>query len=82
MFRIFVRQTIRDMKTSLTQKEILEISRNTGMSFFYKMPKAHMLQFAEAALIGQNEKAVDFAQAIILATKAKDRSKKLRSLGV
>lgn len=70
------------MKTSLTQKEILEISRRTGMSFFYKMPKAHMLQFAEAGLSGENEKAIEFAQAIILATKAKERGRQLRSLGI
>lgn len=70
------------MKTSLTQKEILEISRKTGMSFFYKMPKAHMIQFADAALQGQNEKALDFAMAIISATKIKDREKKIALLGI
>lgn len=70
------------MKTTLTQKEILEISRKTGMSFFFKMPKAHMLQFAEAALTGENDKAIDFAMAIIAASKAKDRDRKISGLGI
>lgn len=68
------------MKTSLTQKEILEISRKTGMSFFYKMPKAHMMQFVDAAVSGQNEKALDFATAVMSATKMKDRDVRLKKI--
>jgi predicted amidohydrolase len=69
------------MKTSLTQKQILQISRQTGMSFDFRMPKKGMMQWVDAGLSG-NTKAFDFAQAVISADKQAQRENKLKSLGL
>ena len=53
------------MKTRLTQKQILDISRKTGMSFDFRMSKNGMMQYVEAALNGDNKKALDFAKAVV-----------------
>ena len=38
------------MKTSLTQRQLLQISRQTGMSFDFRMSKKGMLQWVDAGL--------------------------------
>lgn len=69
------------MKTSLTQKQILQISRQTGMSFDYRMPKKGMIEWVNAGLNG-NKKALVFALAVVEADKSLKREQKLKSLGI
>jgi hypothetical protein len=68
------------MKTSLTQKQLLQISRQTGMSFFYSMSKKSMLQWVEGGLNGCNKQAENFALAVIEADKQLKRDRILKEL--
>ena len=68
------------MKITLTQKEILTISRSTGMSFDFRMTKSGMLQYVAFGLSGENKQAADFAQAVVNADKQKSRNAKLSKL--
>lgn len=70
------------MKTILTQKQLLEISRKTGMSFDYRMSKKDMLIWVNCGLFGLNERALPFAQAVLEADKQQQRNKKLKQLGL
>ena len=70
------------MKTSLTQKQILQISRQTGMSFDFRMSKKGMMQWVDAGLSGDNKEAFTFAQAVVNADKQYQRELKLKSLGI
>lgn len=70
------------MKTSLTQKQILQISRQTGMSFDFRMTKKSMIQWVDAGLSGQNKEAFTFAQAVFNADKQMNRNSKLKALGL
>ena len=68
------------MKTSLTQKQLLEISRKTGMSFDYRMSKKGMMEWVVAGMSGIVRKAEPFAKAVLEADKQYQREKKLNQL--
>jgi hypothetical protein len=68
------------MKTSLTQKQLLQISRQTGMSFFYTMSKKGMMEWVEGGLNGYNEEARNFALAVVEADKQLKRDRILKEL--
>jgi hypothetical protein len=70
------------MKTSLTQKQILEISRKTGMSFDFRMSKKGMMEWVVAGLSGVVRKAEPFAAAVLEADKQYQRERKLKQLGL
>jgi len=57
------------MKTTLTQKQILTISRQTGMSFDFRMSKKGMMEWVNAGLTGNNKEALRFALAVVEADK-------------
>lgn len=70
------------MKTTLTQKQLLEISRKTGMSFDFRMTKKGMMEFVLSGLNGDNKKAAVFASAVVEADKQLKRDIKLKSIGI
>lgn len=68
------------MKTSLTQKQLLQISRQTGMSFDFRMSKKGMMEWVVAGMSGAVRKAEPFAAAVLAADKQYQREKKLKQL--
>jgi len=70
------------MKTSLTQKQLLQISRHTGMSFHPNMSKKGMMEWVVAGMSGAVRKAEPFAAAVCEADKQYQRELKLKQLGL
>jgi hypothetical protein len=52
------------MKTKLTQKELLLMTRKYGLSIHYKMPKKDIMLFVEEALDGNNDKWLPMAKEV------------------
>ena len=72
------------MKTNLTKKQILKISRDNGMSFDFRMSKSGMMLWVNSALSGLNDKT-QFAMAVVEADaqlKIEKREIKLKKLGL
>jgi desulfoferrodoxin (superoxide reductase-like protein) len=70
------------MKISLTQKQLIKISRETGMSFHPNMKKQHIIKWVEAGLNGDSIGAIKFSQEVIQADKQYQRELKLKNLGI
>lgn len=76
------------METILTQRELIAISRRTGMSFDFRMKKSQIMMWVEAGLCkdGKNfpdvKKAEEFASEVVRMDKLARREKKLKSLGL
>jgi hypothetical protein len=52
------------MKTKLTQKELLLLTRKYGLSIHCKMPKKHIMLFVEEAIDGNNDKWLPMAKEV------------------
>lgn len=68
------------MKTILTRKQLLDISRKTGMSFHPNMSKRDMMLWVRDGLIYRYANCVDFANAVVEADKQLRREKLLQKL--
>lgn len=52
------------MKTKLTQRELLLMTRKYGLSIHYKMTKKDIMLFIEEALDGNNDKWLPMAKEV------------------